>query len=59
MHPYEQSHQLRGSAPRPRKPCKGLIKSGKITFKSSQQFRDMGALIESLPISEDEYTLLS
>lgn len=35
------------------------IKSGKITFKSSQQFRNMGALIESLPISEEEYTISS
>lgn len=33
------------------------IKSGKITFKSSHQFRDMGALIESLPITEEEYTI--
>ena len=35
------------------------IKSGKITFKNSHQFRDMGALIESLPISEVEYAISS
>ena len=33
------------------------IKSGKITFKSSHQFCEMGALIGSLPITEEEYRI--